>query len=95
MRDLKRHVAKVVDNNAGATRWEVVEVCISSHSSKMVHLFTRSLNSFPRVAGSFRNHPQPLHFRGQRGGGGVRGVCLTVTQRSIDLGGLWVAEWST
>lgn len=41
-----------------------------------------SLNRFPCAVGSFRNHPQPLHFRGQRGGGGVHGVCLTVTLHS-------------
>lgn len=45
-----------------------------------------ALRIFPRTVGSFRNHPQPLHFRGQRGGGGVHGVCLTVTLHSLDPG---------
>lgn len=59
-----------------------------------VQRFTLEKTS-PDVAGSFRNHPQRLRSKGQRHGGGVRGVRLTVPQRSPDLGGLWVAEWST
>lgn len=47
------------------------------------------------MAGSFRNHPQRLRFKGQRRWGGDAGVRLTVTQCSPDSGGLWVAEWST
>lgn len=71
----------------------MVQGCDLSHFSKTGNLCSPS--GFPAVAESFTNRPQPLHFRGQRGGGGVRGVCLTVTQRSRDPGGLWVAEWST
>lgn len=39
--------------------------------------------------------PKLLHLRGQRGGGGVQGGCLTVMLHSQDLGGLLVAERST
>lgn len=37
----------------------------------------------------------PTISEGSRVGGGVHGVCLTVTLHSLDLGGLWVAEQST
>lgn len=75
MRDIDtgRHAARV-DNMKKKIymnhRVEVVERCcmsLVSHRSP----FMCSMNRFSCAVGSFRNHPQPLHFRGQQGGGGV------------------------